>query len=340
MKLILLIVIVVCLLVLGLCFWAARFFVAVALQKNNKWYATQGHKMLNPSVYEQPDPPISATEREQLALGNAFYEQPVGQDIFIQSRDKLRLKARELKLYPAGHHWLIAVHGYRSTGKRDMGYPSRQFSAMGYNILIPDLRAHGASEGEIIGMGWLDRLDLQDWINYIVKQDPAADILLYGGSMGAATVMMTSGEVLPKNVVGLIADSGYTSVDDEFRAMLKAAFRLPAFPIIPMTDFWSRRLAHYSLAEASAVNQLSKNTLPLLLIHGTGDKFVPHRMSYENMEAAMGPKELLLVEKAPHLSSLIYEPDTYMETVRAFISANVKASPMAGSTDASLVKGS
>lgn len=327
MKTFFVIVIIICLLLFGLCFFAARFFVAVALQKNNKWYATQGHKLMNPSVYEQADPLIAATEQEQITLGKAFYEQQAGQDIFIQSRDNLRLRARELRLYPDSHYWLIGVHGYRSNGKRDMGYPGKEFSGMGYNVLIPDLRAHGASAGEIIGMGWLDRLDLLEWINYLVEKDAAANVLLYGGSMGAATVMMTSGEVLPKNVVGLIADSGYTSVEAEFATILKAAFHLPAFPIIPMADFWSKRLAQYSLAEASAVKQLQKNSLPILFIHGTGDKFVPHQMSYQNMEAAAGEKELLMVEKAPHLSSIIYEPEVYRETIQAFIKTYVKDYP-------------
>ncbi|MCW0998235.1 alpha/beta hydrolase, partial [Streptococcus anginosus] len=89
--------------------------------------------------------------------------------------------------------------GYRSNGKRDMVYTALRFAEEGYNVLVPDLRAHGKSSGNKIGMGWLDRLDLLSWISEVLAIDMEAEIILVGGSMGAATVMMASGEKLPTN---------------------------------------------------------------------------------------------------------------------------------------------
>ena len=70
-----------------------------------------------------------------------------------------------------------------------MSYGEKYYE-MGYNVLLPNNRAHGNSEGNYIGMGWLDKDDIACWVNWINKQDPNAKIILHGVSMGAATTMM------------------------------------------------------------------------------------------------------------------------------------------------------
>ena len=94
------------------------------------------------------------------------------------------LYARCFIPYPDNHRWAICVHGYRSNGKRDMVYTALRFAEEGYNVLVPDLRAHGKSSGNKIGMGWLDRLDLLSWISEVLAIDMEAEIILVGGSMG------------------------------------------------------------------------------------------------------------------------------------------------------------
>ena len=107
-----------------------------------------------------------------------------------------------------------------------------KYYTLGYHLLMPDLRGHGKSEGNYIGMGWHDRLDILKWIEFILKEDKEAEILLHGVSMGAATVMMVSGEDLPPNVKVIIEDCGYTSAKDQLSYKLKSMFKLPSFPFI------------------------------------------------------------------------------------------------------------
>ena len=114
---------------------------------------------------------------------------------------------------------VFTVHGYTSEGINMSSY-AKNYYDIGYNVLIPDLRSHGLSEGDYIGMGWDDRLDIIDWINTILEYNPNAEIVLHGVSMGAATVSMVSGEDLPSNVKAIVADCGYTSVWDEFAYQL------------------------------------------------------------------------------------------------------------------------
>lgn len=318
LKWVLFVLVIIVILVIVISVYAANFFLNVALFRNNKWYDETGHKMMNPDNFNKGKSQYDLIEEQQIQQGDAFWQLAFAQDHWLKTGGE-KLYSRLIIPHPESKKWVICVHGYRSFGKRDMAFVASKFSEQGYNILVPDLKAHGKSTGNVIGMGWLDRLDLLKWIQEVLVIEPAAEIILFGGSMGAATVMMTSGENLPENIKGFVVDCGYSSVYNEFGAMLRSAFKLPAFPILTIANALAKKKVGYSLKDASSVRQLEKNELPTLFIHGTGDKFVPHQMLYENMEATNGVKESLVVEKAPHLSSFIYEPEHYFETVFEFI---------------------
>lgn len=150
-------------------------------------------------------------------------------DKYIESYDKLQLHSYVVT--QNSNKWAIVVHGYGGSGKL-MSDKSKYFYDMGYNVLIPDLRGHGKSEGDYIGMGWKDRLDIISWINFIIKENPNAEIVLHGTSMGAATVLMTSGENLPSNVKAIVADCAYTSAWDEFSYQLETYLKVPSYYIL------------------------------------------------------------------------------------------------------------
>ena len=138
--------------------------------------------------------------------------------------------------------------------------------------------------------------------------------------MGAAAVMMTTGEKLPKQVKLAIADCGYSSVWEEFSYQLKRLFKLPAFPILYIANLICKLRAGYFLNECSSTKALAKSQTPTLLIHGTEDDFVPFNMLQKNYEAASCPKEKLVVKSARHSESFTIENALYWKTVDAFIS--------------------
>ena len=147
----------------------------------------------------------------------------------MKSRDNLKLQAYTIEQEENQHLWAVLCHGYSGSGSEN-STPAYNFHKNGYNILMPDARGHGLSQGDYIGMGWDDRLDIVDWIDQIIKDDPESQIVLYGVSMGGATVMMVSGENLPSNVKAIVEDCGYTSAWDEFSYQLKLIFNIPEFP--------------------------------------------------------------------------------------------------------------
>ena len=239
-------------------------------------------------------------------------------DTYITSSDNLKLHAYEVKNENKTDKWAIVVHGYTSEGKL-LSSKAKHLYNMGYNVLVPDLRSHGSSEGDYIGMGWHDRLDIIDWINYIVKNNPNSEIALHGTSMGSATVLMVSGEKLPSNVKAIVADCGYTSVYDEFSYQLKQLFNLPAFPIMNFSDVVTHIRAGYCLNDASAINQVKKSTTPILYIHGDKDDFVPYYMMDELYNATNSEKEKLTIEGGEHANSDLVNPKLYWSTVNSFL---------------------
>ena len=237
-------------------------------------------------------------------------------DIWIKSDDGFRLRAHRVDT--DGGRYAILAHGYTATG-RSMAAFGKRFYEMGFTVLMPDLRGHGESEGHYIGMGWHDRLDMLLWIDAIVREDPDAEILLFGISMGGATVMMTAGEPLPPNVKAIVQDCGYTSVWDEFSGQMREQFGLPPFPMMHIASLVTKLRAGYWLSEANAVRQVAKSTTPILFIHGEEDVFVPFWMLDVLYDAANCEKEKLVIPGAGHGNASSVDPATYWSTVEAFV---------------------
>ena len=223
-----------------------------------------------------------------------------------------------------GRKYAILFHGYTGAAWQMAPY-GKMFYDMGYDLLIPDARAHGESEGDYIGMGWLERPDVLGWINSVTGPDPDAEIVLLGVSMGGATVMMAAGEDLPDNVKCIVEDCGYYSVWDEFELQLKNVSGLPSFPLLNAASLVSKIRAGYSFQEASAVKQLQKATVPMLFIHGDADTFVPFSMLDVVYEACASPeKEKLVVRDAAHGAAADTDPELYWNTVTVFVKKHVE----------------
>ena len=132
-------------------------------------------------------------------------------DLYLKDEGGERLHAFYV---PAAHptkKTAVIVHGYTDNAIRMMPIGYLYSRRLGYNVLLPDLHAHGLSEGEAIRMGWLDRLDVLQWMDTANELfGDSTQMVVHGISMGAATTMMLSGETLPPYVKCLVEDCGYT----------------------------------------------------------------------------------------------------------------------------------
>lgn len=216
---------------------------------------------------------------------------------------------------------VVIAHGFAGD-KTKMTMYGQMFLNLGYNVLLPDDRAAGKSEGNLIGFGWTDRKDYVRWINQIVQKNPQVEIAMFGVSMGGATTMMTAGEKLPSNVKVFIEDCGYDTVKNEIDYQAQSMYHMPTLlriPLVNVVSGISKIRAGYTYGEASSIAQLHKNHLPMMFIHGGADKFVPTAMVYKNYEATQGPKELWVVPGVGHSMAFAKDPVKYASKVQSFL---------------------
>lgn len=215
---------------------------------------------------------------------------------------------------------VVCFHGYTSQGMKDYIGLSGYYLKNGYSMLLVDERAHGQSEGTHIGFGCLDRHDALKWINWVIEKcGENVEILLHGTSMGGATVLMTSGLELPKQVKGIVSDCAFTSPKEVFSHVLKSMYHIPAFPIMQIADFMNRKLSGYGLDECNAAREVKKAEVPILFIHGSGDTFVPCSMCETIYKNCASPKKKLIIEGAAHAESYYKDTKAYENALTEFI---------------------
>ena len=254
--------------------------------------------------YPETRPWIDSLRRYD-ALRDTFVTMPIGE------------RHHSLYIRNGGNKTALVLHGWRDCGI-DFLYLARLYEReLGYNVVIPDLHAHGLSDGDMIQMGWLDRKEAFNWLS-LFQTDT---MVVHGVSMGAATAMMMSAMDFPKDIkdIRFIDDCGYTSAWDEFAGELKNQFGLPEFPLMFSTSLLCKLRYGWSFGEASAINEVSKSSYPMLFIHGDRDTFVPTDMVRRLYEAKTSKKELWITEGAEHAESYVKHKEEYVKRVKDFL---------------------
>ncbi len=210
------------------------------------------------------------------------------------------------------------------------------FYKAGYNLLFVDSRATGNSGGDYVTYGQYESDDVLYWINQEVRERPSQKILLYGGSMGAATMMSVLAKDIPVNVKGIIENCGFASIDEHLRFTYSQTV-VPALPpaiknqldIIgdqEHEDLFMGLLKQYYFDQEMHLDPTAalptigmSGSLPKLIIHGTADDVVPVSNAQKLYELAGGYKDLLLVEGAGHGKAQEVDHAAYTKHVTDFL---------------------
>ncbi len=265
-------------------------------------------------------------DNKTLKDGYKWFDENYKQDVTIKSRKGINLHATEFRNPSNSNTWAICIHGWTNV-KREMSAYAMEYYRRGFNVLIPDLRGHDHSESKYVSMGWLDRLDIVDWINSLVQENPKVKIVIHGVSMGAATTMMTTGEELPKNVVLAVEDCGYCGVKEIFVDQCVRKYHLPPKIAIPAATFVNKIMNGFFFGEASSIEQLKKSKTPTLFIHGDKDDFVlPENLDIV-YNACAAPKEKHVIHGAEHAVSALWFPEEYWKTVDEFLNKYLYETP-------------
>lgn len=233
------------------------------------------------------------------------------EDVYIQSEDGLKLHGTWFKR-EGSNKVLIGFHGYTGRGMKDLIGVSNYYLSRNYNVLLVDERAHGDSEGDYVGFGCLDRMDALKWMEYATKRlGEVCEIYLHGVSMGGATILMTNGLQLPKQVKAMVSDCAFTSAWEVFAHVLKNMYHIPPVPILKASDRMVKEKAGYSLTQCDAAKEVQKAKVPILFIHGNADTFVPCSMCYEVYNNCASDRDIMIVDGAGHAECFYKEQEKY-----------------------------
>lgn len=287
----------------------ANYFYDIALARYPKHGGFSGGNALEKSGVQK---------KRQLDFRPEWVDESDAKEVTIESFDGLKLYAKIIENTNTDK-FVLLCHCYRSSASF-AGSSAVCFFEKGYSCLIPSFRGHDKSDGDYIGMGWPDRMDARDWILYLNKHYNSPKIVLYGVSMGAATVMNTVGEDLPENVFCAIEDCGYSSIKLQFEHVLGKMLHLCTAPILRISRSTIKKHTGIDIfTEGDSLEQLKKATVPMLFIHGTEDKFVPFNMLQMNYDAHPGIKQKIIVKDAVHASCQFDGGKQYWDAVFDFI---------------------
>ncbi len=235
----------------------------------------------------------------------------------ITSFDGLTLKGKYYEL-KKGAPIEVMFHGYKGSAERDLCGGIQRAFALNRNVLIVDQRAHGESDGNVITFGLYEARDCLAWVEYIIKHfGDNTKIILCGISMGAATVTLAAGENLPKNVIGILADCGYSSAREIICEVIKK-LNLPSKILYPFVRLGAIIFGGFDPNKATATKALEKCEVPIIFIHGDADNFVPCYMSERNFKAVKSKKKILIVKDAGHGAAYLKNQDTYINFLKDF----------------------
>ena len=272
--------------------------------------------------YTIPDGKIYEPFRDQMVQWMKEVRAMPHEDFYITSFDGLKLHGKYYK-YAPGAPIELMFHGYRGNSDRDLCGGVQRCFQLGRSCLLVDQRASSASEGHVITFGIKEHRDCLSWIDFMVEHfGKDVKIILTGISMGASTVLMAAGSPLPEQVKGVLADCGFSSAKAIICKVIRQ-IKLPAKLVYPFVWLGAWIFGGFDLESFSAVEAVTKATVPVIFFHGEEDAFVPAEMSRENFDACASRKAFITTPGAGHGLCYPVDPEGYLQALRDFFGSEL-----------------
>ncbi len=255
--------------------------------------------------------------KDIISKGIEFINNEPCKWVHTQSFDGLTLYARYFD--NSSDKTVILFHGYRSSAARDFSCAVGMYKSFGFNVLLCDQRSHGRSEGRLITFGVKEKCDAVSWCEFISEKYSPKDIVLGGMSMGATTVLLSLGLKLPQTVKAVVADCGFSSPVEIIKKVARQSFKINATAFLPFLDLYCRLFGSFSIYKNKTADAIYKSDIPVLMIHGKDDGFVPCEMSMQAYKSANKKSKLLIVDNADHGLSFLVNTKLVESEIKNFL---------------------
>ncbi len=284
-----------------------------------------GYAINRPKKQSPPTEEIYIKRAEIRKTNNQRLYDLNPEDLTIKSVHGLDMRAWFLPAEKETNKFVICVHGHKCNGPDEFSHmmPLYHYD-LGFNYLLPDLTAHGRSEGKYIGFGSYDSDNILLWVNYLIDRfGKDIEIVLHGISMGAATVMLCNEKNPPEQVKLVIEDCGYTSAFEEMNDTLKGMIGFKFKPLVKMASLVCKIKAGYFFEDADPLGNMDKAKNPMLFIHGESDTYVPFEFGKKLYEACPVDKDYMWVPDTIHAFSYYNAKEQYDAKVKSFIAQHM-----------------
>lgn len=282
-----------------------------------KVFYSPKRKPLPEGEYDIPRGRVYEEFREDMVRWQKQLRELKHESFEIRSHDGLTLRGKYYE-YEKGAPLEIMFHGYEGNADRDLSGGVERCFHLKRNTIIVNQRAHGDSEGHVITFGYKEKLDCLRWIDFAVEHfGPEQEIIITGVSMGAATVLLASGESLPKNVVSVLADCPYSSTR-EIICKIVREMGLPVKIIYPLIRLGAIIFGGFDPDKCEPEEAVKRATVPIIFVHGDADDFVPLYMSEKMYEVCSAGKALYVSPGAGHGLAFPKNQEGYYKAVRDF----------------------
>ena len=282
------------------------------------------HGPIGPDEYPIPEGEIYEPFRERMVKWIKETRKLPCEDFYIESYDGLKLHGRYYE-YAPGAPIELMFHGYRGNAERDLCGGVQRCFAMKRSALVVDQRASGSSEGKVITFGVKEHKDCLKWVAFMTEHfGPDVKIILTGISMGASTVLIAASAPLPPQVRGVLADCGFTSAKAIMYKVLRQ-IKLPPKVVSPFVRLGAILYGGFDPERYSAIDSVTRATLPTIFFHGDNDDYVPWEMSQENYDACTSRKELVIIPDAGHGLSYPVDKTAYLKALGDFFGPELSA---------------
>lgn len=240
------------------------------------------------------------------------------EDVYIKSYDGLTLHGRYYH-YKDGAPLNIGFHGYRATALRDFCVGANESLNRGHNLILIDQRGQGKSTGHTITMGVKEHRDVLSWVEYACERfSKDVKIVIYGVSMGASSVVMATSLDLPPNVKGIIADCPYNSPKDIILNVAKEDMKISPKLAYPFVWLAAKVFGKFDINSITCADAVKKSKIPVMIIHGEDDRYVPCEMSKVIADANPSFVTRYTFPTAGHGLSFLCDTQRYRELTEPF----------------------
>ena len=289
----------------------------IALVCYRKAFYNPKPKNIDPEQIDIPDGDIYEPFRPQMTDWVRWTRSLPCEKLEITSHDGLTLRGKFYE-YAPGAPMELMFHGYRGNAERDLSGGVARCFALGRSVLMVDQRSCGESDGKTITFGIYEHLDCLRWVDFAIKHfGDDCKIILTGISMGASTVLMAAGKPLPKNVIGVLADCGFTSAREIMQEVIRQ-MGLPPKLSYPFVKLGAKLFGGFDLDQFSALEAAANISVPVIFFHGEDDDFVPCRMSRALYDACNTRKKLVTVPNAGHGLAFPVDEKAYLKALGEF----------------------